>query len=83
MLIVSIVKINYGMKDKDPVRSAIFYDQETGEDGGAFHSAMVQMQASLWLMLSIKLPLSLSLGSGSGSDSTWMLLHLFPIRMTR
>ena len=36
VLIVSIVKINYGMKDKDPVRSAIFYDQETGEDGGAF-----------------------------------------------
>ena len=32
-LIVSIVKINYGMKDKDPVRSALFYDQEKDEDG--------------------------------------------------
>eukprot|EP01043_Picozoa_sp_COSAG02_P006839 COSAG02_NODE_199_length_29529_cov_32.558289_8_plen_148_part_00 len=32
-LIVSIVKINYGMKDKDPVRAALFYDQEKDEDG--------------------------------------------------
>lgn len=32
-LIVSIVKINYGMKDKDPVRAALFYDQARDEDG--------------------------------------------------
>lgn len=32
-LIVSIVKINYGMKDKDPVHASLFYDQERDENG--------------------------------------------------
>lgn len=32
-LIVQIVKINYGMGTKDPVKEAIFYDTEMGADG--------------------------------------------------